>query len=108
MKLCTCINLWVFVILLPDHVCLLQKSLYGLIQAPRAWYQQFADFFTTIRFRNNISDNSVFVYFHGSDIDYIILYVDYIILTIFDSLRQSIMSRLSSEFAMKDLGPVSY
>ena len=85
------------------------KSLYGLKQALRAWYQRFADFVATIDFSNSISDNSLFVYCHGSDIAYIILYVDDIILTASsDFLRQSLMSKLSSEFTMKDLGPLSY
>ncbi|MCH99478.1 copia-type polyprotein [Trifolium medium] len=40
---------------------------------------------------------------------YILLYVDDIILTTSsDALRQSIMTLLASEFAMKDLGPLSY
>lgn len=63
----------------------------------------------TIGFRNCISDNSLFVYSHGSDIAYILLYVDDIILTTpSDSFRQSLMSKLSLEFAMKDFGPLSY
>ena len=93
----------------PDYVCLLRKSLYGLKPASRAWYQRFADFVTTIGFRNNICDNSLFVYSHGSHLAYLLLYVDDIILTASsDSLRQFIMTKLSSEFAMKDLGPLSY
>ena len=40
---------------------------------------------------------------------YLLLYVDDIILTASsDKLHQSIISRLSSEFAMKDLGHLSY
>ncbi|XP_050902006.1 uncharacterized mitochondrial protein AtMg00810-like [Lathyrus oleraceus] len=40
---------------------------------------------------------------------YLLLYVDDIILIAsFDDLRKSIISRLSSEFAMKDLGPLHY
>jgi len=40
---------------------------------------------------------------------YVLLYVDDIILaTSSDDLRQSIISLLSSEFAMKDLGPLRY
>ena len=93
----------------PDHVCFLCKSLYGLKQAPRAWYQWFANFMTTIGFSNSISVNSLFVYRHGSHIAYLLLYVNDIILTTsFDTLRLSIMSKLSSEFAMKDLGPLHY
>ena len=38
-----------------DHVCLLRKSFYGLKKAPRAWYQRFADFVTTIGFVNRLS-----------------------------------------------------
>ncbi|XP_021751003.1 uncharacterized protein LOC110716664 [Chenopodium quinoa] len=93
----------------PDHVCLLEKSLYGLKQAPRAWYKRFADFVATIGFANRKSDTSLFIYRHGNDIAYLLLYVDDVMLTASsESLRRHIISRLSSEFAMKDLGPLSY
>ena len=57
---------------------------------------------TTIGFVNSISDSSLFIYCHESDIAYLLLYVDDIILTAsYDLLRQSIMTKLSSEFAMR-------
>jgi hypothetical protein len=37
----------------PDYVRRLRKSLYGLIQVPRAWYQRFADFVSTIGFQHS-------------------------------------------------------
>ncbi|KAK4360427.1 hypothetical protein RND71_019379 [Anisodus tanguticus] len=93
----------------PHHVCLLKKSLYGLKQSPRARYTRFADFVSTIGFTHSRSDNSLFIYLRGSTLAYILLYVDDIILTASsDTLRQSIMAMLSSEFVMKDLGPLSY
>nr|KYP66503.1 Retrovirus-related Pol polyprotein from transposon TNT 1-94 [Cajanus cajan] len=93
----------------PDHVCLLQKSLYGLKQAPRAWYQRFAAYVATIGFTNSKSDTSLFIYRNKSDIAYLLLYVDDIILTASsDRLRKYFMALLGSEFAMKDLGPLSY
>ena len=93
----------------PDHVCLLKKSLYGLKQAPPAWYQRFADFVTTIGFSNSKSDHSLFIYQKQNDMAYILLYVDDIILTSSsDHLRQHFMTLLGTEFAMKDLGPLSY
>lgn len=93
----------------PNHVCLLKKSLYGLKQAPRAWYQRFADFVATIGFSHSKSDHSLFIYKNGSDTAYILLYVDDIILTASsDHLRKYFMTPLGSEFAMKDLGPLSF
>ena len=93
----------------PDHVCLLKKSLYGLKQAPRAWYQRFSDFVGTIGFCHSKSDHSLFIYRNGSNIAYILLYVDDIILSASSAcLRKNIMTLLSSEFAMKDLGRLSY
>jgi hypothetical protein len=93
----------------PDYVCLLKKSLYGLKQAPRAWYQRFADYVATLGFSHSISYHSLFIYRQGNDMAYILLYVDDIILTASSAaLRQSIISKLGSEFAMKDLGPLSY
>jgi hypothetical protein len=94
---------------LPDYVCRLKKSLYGLKQAPRAWYQRFADYVSTIGFQHSTSDHSLFIYRQQSDMAYILLYMDDIILiTSTHALRKSIMSLLASEFAMKDLGPLSY
>ncbi|CAJ2672156.1 unnamed protein product [Trifolium pratense] len=93
----------------PDHVCLLKKSLYGLKQASRAWYQRFTDYVATMGFSHSMSDHSLFIYHHDNDIAYILLYVDDIILAASsNTLRKSIMAQLSSEFAMKDLGPLSY
>ncbi|XP_021730485.1 uncharacterized protein LOC110697413 [Chenopodium quinoa] len=49
--------------------------------ASQAWYQRFADFVTTIGFSHSISDHSLFIYRQGADTAYILLHVDYIILT---------------------------
>ncbi|XP_071699006.1 uncharacterized mitochondrial protein AtMg00810-like [Rutidosis leptorrhynchoides] len=92
----------------PNHVCLLKRSLYGLKQAPRAWYQRFADFVHTIGFIQSKCDHSLFVYHHVTNIAYLLLYVDDIILaTSSNQLRDSLMCKLAKEFAMKDLGPLS-
>ncbi|XP_021971467.1 uncharacterized mitochondrial protein AtMg00810-like [Helianthus annuus] len=93
----------------PNHVCRLKKSLYGLKQAPTAWYQRFTDFVTSMGFEQSRCDNSLFTYHYGGDIAYLLIYVDDIILTTStDSLRVKLMGSLAAEFAMKDLGPLSY
>ncbi|GKC93599.1 ribonuclease H-like domain-containing protein, partial [Tanacetum coccineum] len=60
----------------PDHVCLLQLSLYGLKQAPRAWFQRFASYITRVGFQSCRYDSSLFIYRHGMDTAYLLLYVD--------------------------------
>jgi hypothetical protein len=65
----------------PDHVYRLKRSLYGLKQAPRAWRTQFASFLTSIGFVESKSDASLFTYYRGSEVAYLLLYADDIVLT---------------------------
>jgi hypothetical protein len=65
----------------PDLVCRLHKSLYGLKKAPRAWYNRFATYLTTLGFIEAKSNTSLFIFRHGSDMVYLLLYVNDIILT---------------------------
>jgi hypothetical protein len=92
-----------------DLVCRLKKSLYGLKQAPRAWYSRFTSFLLSLGFAKAKSDTSLFVFRHGSDTVYLLLYVDDIILTASSTklLRRTI-SALQREFVMKDLGPLHH
>jgi hypothetical protein len=93
----------------PNYVCKLNKALYGLKQAPRAWYSRFQAFITSIGFRASKCDNSLFIYTHGMDVAYLLLYVDDIILTASSHhLLQHIIGSLQQEFAMTDLGNLHY
>ena len=93
----------------PDHVCRLNKSLYGLKQAPRAWYSRFADHLLRLGFVGSRADSSLFIYTRGTDIVYLLLYVDDIVLTASSELllRQTITA-LEREFSLKDLGSLHY
>jgi hypothetical protein len=93
----------------PDLVCRMRKSLYGLKQAPRAWYSQFATYLTTLEFIEAKSDTSLFIFRRGSNMVYLLLYVDDIILTASSTelLRRTIFA-LQQEFAMKDLELLHY
>ncbi|GJU00586.1 ribonuclease H-like domain-containing protein [Tanacetum coccineum] len=93
----------------PDHVCLLQRSLYGLKRAPRAWFQWFAAYITRVGFSHSRCDSSLFIYRQGTDTAYLILYVDDIVLiTSSGILLQQIIASLHQEFSMTDLGSLNY
>ncbi|GKD55997.1 ribonuclease H-like domain-containing protein [Tanacetum coccineum] len=93
----------------PHHVCKLQRSLYGLKQAPRAWFQRFAGYALRVGFSASRCDSSLFIYRHGMDIAYLLIYVDDIILTASSTdLLQRIISSLHKEFEMTDFGALNY
>ncbi|GJV89481.1 ribonuclease H-like domain-containing protein [Tanacetum coccineum] len=93
----------------PHHVCRLQRSLYGLKQAPRAWFQRFAGYANMVGFSLSSCDSSLFIYQHGSEVAYLLMYVDDIVLTTsFTNLLQRIIFSLHKEFDMKDLGVLNY
>ncbi|KAK1440601.1 hypothetical protein QVD17_06430 [Tagetes erecta] len=93
----------------PSHVCRLRKSLYGLKQAPRAWYMRFYHYIASHGFCRSASDNSLFIYNHGNDRAYLLLYVDDIVLTASNpKLLSDIITTLSHEFAMTDLGELHH
>nr|GFA43753.1 hypothetical protein [Tanacetum cinerariifolium] len=63
----------------PDYVCLLHRSLYGLKRASRAWFQRFASYITRVGFHHSRCDSSLFIYRHGIDIAYLLLYRKYVV-----------------------------
>jgi hypothetical protein len=93
----------------PDLVCHLNRSLYGLKQALRAWYSRFTSYLASIGFVEAKSDTSLFIYRHGDDIVFLLLYIDDIVLTTStaDLLQRTIVA-LQREFAMKGLGPIHH
>jgi hypothetical protein len=64
-----------------DCICLLNKSLYRMKQAPWAWYSRFAMYITSLGFVEAKSDTSLFVFWRGIYTIYLLLYVDDIVLT---------------------------
>nr|GEX40194.1 ribonuclease H-like domain-containing protein [Tanacetum cinerariifolium] len=94
---------------LPHHVCRLQISLYGLKQAPRAWFQRFTGYENKVGFSSSRCDSSLLIYQHGSNVAYLLIYVDDIVLTTSSTdLLQRIISSLHKDFDMIDLGALNY
>lgn len=85
----------------------LKKSLYGLRQSPKCWNIRFNDFITSLGFIQSKSDYCLYVWTKDAEVVYLVIYVDD---TLIAGTREETISdfvkRLSSEFKMKDLGPV--
>ena len=64
----------------PNYVCKLRKAIYGLRQAPRAWYNELTNFLLNHGFKRSISDASLFINNQQSSPVYLIVYVDDIVL----------------------------
>ena len=93
----------------PDDVCLLLCSLYGLRQAPRAWFDCFVGHVMSLGFVQSKADSSLFVYHHNGTTTYLILYVDDMILSASTTtLLRHIINRLQDAVAVKDMGPVRH
>jgi Reverse transcriptase (RNA-dependent DNA polymerase) len=65
----------------PNHVCKLHKSLYGLKQSPRAWYQKLRDILLGLGFVTSTSDPSLFIFQRNNTIIYLLIYVDDLVIT---------------------------
>ncbi|KAI5336671.1 hypothetical protein L3X38_015939 [Prunus dulcis] len=90
----------------PNHVCQLKKSLYGLRQAPRAWFDKLFQALKSLGFTQSSSDASLFV-LKVPVLVIVLVYVDDILVSGPDlSVCNLFIKKLSSLFPVKDLGPL--
>lgn len=92
------------------RVCKLKKSLYGLKQSPRAWFERFTRFIKSQGYAQGHSDHTLFVRVSAMlKRAILIVYVDDIIITGDDSEEiSSLKHRLAKEFEIKELGQLRY
>jgi len=93
----------------PTHICHLRKAIYGLKQAPRAWFDKFSSFLLKLGFTCNRADSSLFIFRTHNALILLLVYVDDVIVTSNQSLLlDNLISKLNTEFCMKDLGPLHF
>lgn len=93
----------------PNHVCKLNKAIYGLHQASRTWYNELKSFLITANFKSTIYDPSLFIRQSPTSTIYILVYVDDInIIGPNYSSVSSFINSLANRFSLKDLGTLSY
>ena len=93
----------------PTKVCRLWKALYGLKQAPRAWFQRLNSALLQWGFSTSKTDSSMFISFGQSTTLIVLIYVDDILITGSSHIQvASLIAKLNSEFALRDLGRLTY
>lgn len=92
-----------------EKVYKLKKALYGLRQAPRAWYSRIESYFQREGFRKCYCEHTLFVKTEGNNLLIISLYVDDLIYTSdSEMMLESFKTSMKREFAMTDLGRMKY
>nr|GFC10042.1 retrotransposon protein, putative, Ty1-copia subclass [Tanacetum cinerariifolium] len=93
----------------PNRVCKLKRYIYGLKQASRQWNKRFDDEIKKFGFTQNRDEPCVYLKASGSNITFLILYVDDILIMGNSiPMLQSVKTYLEKYFAMKDLGEAAY
>lgn len=90
-------------------VCKLKKSLYGLKQSPRAWFERFTKAVKEQGYTQAHSDHTLFYKHLGCKLAVLIVYVDDIVMTGDNEEElQKLKQFLSKQFEIKDLGKLKY
>lgn len=90
------------------HMCQLKRVLYGLNQAPCAWYTRIDSYFTGLGFTKGEADANLYHIVVEGKLLIIVPYVDDLILTGDENLIKYCKEDLAREFEMKDMGFMHY
>jgi hypothetical protein len=87
------------------QACRLVKSLYGLRQAPRAWYTKLKTELEAHGFRASVSDAGLYVWERDGDCAYVIVWVDDMLIAAASLMViELVKGKLRSSFDVHDLG----
>ena len=90
-----------------SKVCLLQKSLYGLRQASREWYNLINQILLTLGFKRSVLQACVYFKISNNSILIIALFVDdFLVLWNKNEQLEQLKRDLKGKFDLVDLGPV--
>ncbi|GJW06291.1 retrovirus-related pol polyprotein from transposon TNT 1-94 [Tanacetum coccineum] len=93
----------------PNYVCKLNKALYGLKRAPRAWYETLSKFLTEHKFIRGTIDNTLFTYKTQSDVIIVQIVVDDIIFgSTSVKLSKQFPKLMTTKYEMSMMGKLTY
>ncbi|KAJ9561269.1 LOW QUALITY PROTEIN: hypothetical protein OSB04_006429 [Centaurea solstitialis] len=93
----------------PDKVYMLRKALYGLHQAPRAWYDTLSSYLLENKFERGVIDKTLFIKRTMTDMLLVQIYVDDII---FGSTKEDMCKEfeelMHKKFKMSSMGELTF
>jgi hypothetical protein len=93
----------------PDMVYKLDKALYGLHQAPRAWYDTLSVYLLKNKFKRGAIDKTLFIKTEGKEILLVQIYVDDIIFgSTDDKLCKEFEQLMHKKFKMSSMGELTF
>jgi hypothetical protein len=90
------------------HVCRLKKAMYGLKQAPHAWYEKMDGLLISLGFCKSVFDPNLYYHIVGNECLILILYVDDLFLTSSERLIVECKQALTAKFYMKNIDMMHY
>lgn len=91
-----------------NRICRLSKSIYGLKQASRMWYEKMTKFLTTSGLKQSANDQCVYYYCGKTRFIVLALYVDDILIFSNEKgLEDQFVDALANKFEITDLGDAS-
>ena len=92
-----------------DHICLLEKAMYGLKQASRVWYLRLRSVLENMGFQISDHDAGLFIMHHQDAQAYIAVWVDNIIMCSPKAeVLELILAQLREHFEANDLGQLHW
>ncbi|KAI3771034.1 hypothetical protein L6452_02186 [Arctium lappa] len=93
----------------PDRVYKLKKALYGLHQAPRAWYDTLSSYLLKNGFERGVIDKTLFIKRKKKDILLVQIYVDDIIFgSTRDNMCKEFEELMHQRFKMSSMGELTF
>ncbi|GBM89165.1 Retrovirus-related Pol polyprotein from transposon TNT 1-94 [Araneus ventricosus] len=91
-----------------QKVCKLNKAIYGLKQAARAWHLKIGESLIKYGFEQSKADPCLFKFANNGNPMYIIVYVDDLLIAGKEEDIRKIIKELEEEYELKNLGEVNY
>ncbi|KAJ9548783.1 hypothetical protein OSB04_021326 [Centaurea solstitialis] len=93
----------------PDKVYKLRKALYGLHQAPRAWYDTLSSYLLENKFERGVIDKTLFIKRTKTDMLLVQIYVDDIIFgSTKDDICKEFEELMHKKFKMSSMGELTF